>query len=41
MSLLNRVTQIAQAVKVDEAPVYGININEEYVVEEHLRKGLP
>lgn len=32
---------IAQAVKVDEIPIFGVDISEEYMLEDHLRASLP
>ena len=32
---------IAKAVEVDEIPIFGVDINEEYIIEESLRAGLP
>ena len=32
---------LAKAVEVDEEPVFGVDINEEYIIEESLRHGLP
>ena len=32
---------IAQAVEVDEPPLFGTDLNEEYIIEESLRHGLP
>lgn len=32
---------IAKAVEVEEIPIFGVDINEEYIIEESLRAGLP
>jgi hypothetical protein len=32
---------IAQAVKIDEPPVLGVNVHERWGLEEAMRKGLP
>lgn len=39
--LLSKVNLIAQAVKVEEAPVFGIDVNAEWMVEDSLRANLP
>ena len=35
------MSQVARAVEVDEAPVFGVDINEEYTIDEHFRENLP
>jgi len=39
--LISKVSLLAKAVEVDELPIFGIDINEEYTIEESLRAGLP
>lgn len=39
--LLSKVNLIAQAVKVDPVPVFGVDISEEYMIEDTLRANLP
>mmetsp|Transcript_46215 Transcript_46215/g.61204 ORF Transcript_46215/g.61204 Transcript_46215/m.61204 type:complete len:282 (-) Transcript_46215:342-1187(-) len=39
--LLKKVNLIAQAVQVEEAPVFAVDINEEYFIEDSLRARLP
>ena len=39
--LISKMGLIAQAVEVDEPPLFGTDINEEYVIEDTLRAGLP
>ena len=39
--LLSKVNLIAQAVEVPNPPVYGIDINEEWTIENSLRRELP
>ena len=39
--LLSKVNLIAQAVKVDEVPIFAVDINAEYMVEDSLRANLP
>ena len=39
--LLKKVSMVAQAVKVDEAPVYAVDVNAEWVIEDTLRASLP
>ena len=39
--LLNKVNLVAQAVKVDPIPIFAVDINEEYMIEDSLRANLP
>ena len=39
--LLSKMNLIAQAVKVDPAPVFAVDINQEYMIEDSLRANLP
>ena len=39
--LLSKVNLIAQAVKVDPAPVFAVDISQEYMIEDTLRANLP
>ena len=39
--LLSKMNLIAQAVKVDEAPVFAVDISQEYMIEDSLRANLP
>lgn len=39
--LLSKVSMIAQAVKVDEIPIYSVDVNAEYMLEDTLRASLP
>ena len=39
--LISKMNLLAKAVEVDEPPVFGIDINEEYMVEDTLRGSLP
>jgi len=39
--LISKMNMLAKAVEVDEPPVFGQDINEEYIIEESLRAGLP
>ena len=39
--LISKMNLLAKAVEVEEPPVFGIDINEEYIVEEMLRANLP
>jgi hypothetical protein len=39
--LISKMNLLAKAVEVDEPPVFGIDINEEYMVEDILRSALP
>ena len=39
--LLSKMNLIAQAVKVEEAPKFGIDINETHMIEDTLRASLP
>lgn len=39
--LLSKVNLIAQAVKVDEVPIFAVDVNSEYMVEDSLRANLP
>ena len=35
------MNMLAQAVEVDEPPLFGTDLNEEYIVDETLRADLP
>lgn len=39
--LLSKVSMVAQAVKIEEAPKFAIDIDTEYVIEDTLRASLP
>ena len=39
--LISKMNMLAKAVEVEEPPVFGQDINEEYIIEESLRQGLP
>lgn len=39
--LISKMNLLAKAVEVDEPPLFGVDINEEYLVEETLRGNLP
>ena len=39
--LISKMNLLAKAVEVDEPPVFGIDVNEEYMVEDILRSALP
>ena len=39
--LINKMSVLAKAVEVDEAPIFGIDINEEYEIDNLLRENLP
>jgi len=39
--LISKMNLVAQAVEVDEPPLFGTDINEEYTIDEHLRANLP
>lgn len=39
--LITKMSQVARAIEVDEPPLFGVDINEEYIVEEHFRANLP
>jgi hypothetical protein len=39
--LISKMNLLAKAVEVDEPPIFGIDINEEYIIEESLRANLP
>ena len=39
--LVSKMNLLAKAVEVDQPPVFGIDINEEYMVEDILRSELP
>lgn len=39
--LITKMGQISRAIEVDEPPVFGVDINEEYIIEEHFRENLP
>ena len=39
--LISKMNLLAKAVEVDEPPVFGVDLNEEYEVEETLRHNLP
>ena len=39
--LISKMNLLAKAVEVDEPPIFGVDINEEYVIEESLRHNLP
>jgi hypothetical protein len=39
--LISKMNLVARAVEVDEPPLFGIDINEEYAIEEHFRHDLP
>lgn len=39
--LISKMNLLAKAVEVDEPPLFGVDINEEYLVEESLRANLP
>lgn len=41
LDLLSKVNLVAQAVKVDEPPLLGVDINEQWTIEDTLRKELP
>ena len=40
-NLVDRMNMLAKAVKVDEIPMFGVDVNKEYIIEEELRKNLP
>lgn len=39
--LISKMSMIAKAVEVDEPPIFGIDINEEYELDNLLRENLP
>lgn len=39
--LLTKLNQLSQAIKVDEPPIFGLDINEEYIIDDSLRENLP
>ena len=39
--MISKMTLLAKAVEVDEPPVFGVDLNEEYMIEEELRHNLP
>ena len=39
--LISKMNLLAKAVEVDEPPVFGVDLNEEYEIEETLRHNLP
>lgn len=39
--LISKMNLLAKAVEVDEPPVFGVDLNEEYIIEETLRHNLP
>ena len=39
--LITKMSQVARAIEVDEPPLFGVDVNEEYIVEEHYRANLP
>lgn len=39
--LISKMGQLARAIEVDEPPLFGVDMNEEYIIEEHFRADLP
>jgi hypothetical protein len=39
--LISKMNLLAKAVEVDEPPMFGVDLNEEYMIEETLRHNLP
>ena len=39
--LITKMSVIAKAVEVDEPPLFGVDINEEWAIDEDFRAGLP
>jgi len=39
--LITKMNVLAKVVEVDEVPIFGIDINEDYIIEEQLRAELP
>lgn len=39
--MITKLNQLSAAIKVDEPPLFGLDVNEEYIIDEGLRDALP